>query len=68
MEKTLCYRNQFISSCTWGSLKHQWATAHLICGECYDDGEGHICLMVAVSWGASGEPAHAGKVAFRSAS
>jgi hypothetical protein len=27
-----------------------WAKpdAHLICGECYDDGEGHICLMVAV--------------------
>jgi hypothetical protein len=33
-----------------GSLKHQWATAHLICGECYDDREGHFCLMVAVSW------------------
>ena len=27
-----------------------WAKpdAHLICGECYDDGQGHICLMVAV--------------------
>jgi hypothetical protein len=27
-----------------------WAKpdAHLICGECYDEGQGHICLMVAV--------------------
>ena len=27
-----------------------WAkpNACLICGECYDDGQGHICLMVAV--------------------
>jgi protein-arginine kinase activator protein McsA len=47
-----------------------WAKpgAHLICGECYNKGQGDICLMVAVSWGATGEPAHAGKVAFRSAS
>jgi hypothetical protein len=47
-----------------------WAKpdACLICGECYDDGQGHICLMVAVSWGATGEPAHAGTVACRSAS
>ena len=27
-----------------------WAKpdALLLCGECYDDGQGHICLMVAV--------------------
>ena len=47
-----------------------WAKpdARLICGECYNDGQGHICFLVAVSWGATGEPAHTGKVALRSAS
>jgi hypothetical protein len=47
-----------------------WAKpdVHLICGECYDAGQGHICLMVAVSWGAIGQLANAGKVTFRSAS
>jgi len=46
-----------------------WAKpdAHLICGECYDNGQGDMCHMVAVSWGATGEPAHTDKVAFRSA-
>jgi len=50
--------------------QNAWAKpgALLICGECYDNGQGHICLMVAVSWGATGEPAHAGTVACRSAS
>jgi hypothetical protein len=49
---------------------YDWAkpNACLFCGEIYDDGQGHICLMVAVSWGATGEPAHAGTVACRSAS
>ena len=28
---------------------------------CYDNGQGDIGLMVAVSWGAVGEPTHAGK-------
>src|SRR5215510_10123846 len=30
--------------------------------------EPHICLMVAVSWGATGSPVHPGTVAFRSPS
>jgi hypothetical protein len=40
-----------------------WAkpNAHLICGMCYDNGQGDIRRMVAVSWGAGGAPAHAGK-------
>jgi hypothetical protein len=30
--------------------QNAWAKpdAHLICGECYDNGQGDICLMVAV--------------------
>jgi hypothetical protein len=50
--------------------QNAWAKpdARLICGECYDDGQGHICLMVAISWGATGEPVHADTVAFRSTS
>ena len=53
-----------------GCGQNAWAKpgALLICGECYDDGHGHICLMVAVSWGATDEPAHAGTVACRSTS
>jgi hypothetical protein len=33
-----------------------WAKpdAHLICGMCYDNGQGDMCLMMTVSWGATG--------------
>src|SRR5215471_16878801 len=39
-----------------------------ICGMCYDNKQGDSFLMVALSWGVPGEPAHAGTVACRSAS